>query len=135
MAKKVMIGLSVIMSIIASLGILSSLWMSVQERQRLFGMLKAVGMTPKEISISVITGALSIALVTVILGVPVSILGVRFLIDIVAQSVGFGPLIAPVDMLSLVTILPAVALIAILGALVPARHAARVSVVDMLRYE
>jgi len=135
MAKKVMLGLSVIMSVIASLGILSSLWMSVQERQRLFGMLKAVGMTPKEISISVVTGALCIAMVTVILGVPISIVGIRILIDIVAQSVGFGPLQAPVDMLSLVSILPALALIAILGALFPARHAARVSVVDMLRYE
>jgi putative ABC transport system permease protein len=135
MAKKVMLGLSVIMSIIASLGILSSLWMSVQERQRLFGMLKAVGMTPREISISVITGALSIALGTVILGVPVSVVGVRVLIDIVAQRVGFGPLQAPVDMLSLAFILPAIALIAILGALIPAGRAARISVVDMLRYE
>jgi putative ABC transport system permease protein len=135
MAKEVMLGLSVIMSIIASLGILSSLWMNVQEHQRLFGMLKAVGMTPKEISISVITGALSIALVAVMLGVPISVLGVRFLIDTIAQRVGFGPLEAPVDMLSLASILPAVVLIAILGALAPARRAARVSVVDMLRYE
>jgi putative ABC transport system permease protein len=123
------------MSVIALVGILSSIWLSVKDRQREFGMLKAVGMTPLQIVLSVLNAAVLLALFGYAIGIPIGLSGIRLLIDFVARVTGFGPLSAPTDELGLLLLLPGCVIIAILGAWIPARQAGRVRVVEMLRYE
>jgi putative ABC transport system permease protein len=133
--KSVMAQLSLVLAGIAAVGILNSMWLSVQERRRVFGMLKAVGMTPGQVRLSVLAAAISLALVGYVVGVLVGFPGISLLMDTVARSQGFGPLRPPLDGLGLALILPAVVVLAIIGAFIPAYRASRVSVVDSLRYE
>jgi putative ABC transport system permease protein len=135
LSQKAMTALSALMAVIAVTGLLGSIWMSVKDRQREFGMLKAVGMTPLQIVLSVLTVAVLLALLGYAIGIPLGLSGIRLLIDFVARATGFGPLAAPTDELGLLLLLPGCVLIAILGAYLPARQAGRVRVAEMLRYE
>jgi putative ABC transport system permease protein len=132
---KVMTVLSLVLGGIAVIGVFNSVWMGVQERQREFGLLKAVGMTPGQVTLSVLTGAVVMALVGYAIGLPVGLGGTHLLLNALARQMGFGPLNLPVNAPGLVLVLPGIALVALVGALLPARRAGRVSVVEMLRYE
>jgi putative ABC transport system permease protein len=127
--------LSLVLGGITVLGLFSSVWMGVQERRREFGMLKAVGMTPGQVILSVLVGATGLALVGYVVGLPVGVVGTRWLIDTMARGVGFGPLDIPVDGIGLALLLPGIVLVALAGAFVPAYRAGRTSVVETLRYE
>lgn len=131
----IMAGLAFILGGIAVLGVFSSVWMSTQERRRELALLKAVGMTPRQVVQSVLVGAGMLAAIAYIVGVPLGIAGIHVLIDTLARSIGFGPLDPPLDMLGLVLLLPASLLVAMVGAFLPAHRAGRTSVVDTLRYE
>jgi putative ABC transport system permease protein len=133
--QSVMTGLGMLMFVISALAVLSTSWMDIQDRQREIGILKAVGMTPGQLAVSVLAGAAAMSLMGYAIGLPLGIFGVRALIDIVARMTGFGPLHAPLDVLGLVLILPLVSCAALLGASIPARRAAGLSVVELLRYE
>jgi putative ABC transport system permease protein len=130
-----MAALSLILGSIAVLGIFNSVWMGVQERRREFGMLKAVGMKPGQVTLSVLAGAAGMALVGYVVGLPVGLVGIRWLIDTLACGVGFGPLGTSVDGVGLALLLPGIVLVALAGAFVPAHRAGRTSVVETLRYE
>jgi putative ABC transport system permease protein len=130
-----MAALSLILGSIAVLGIFNSVWMGVQERRREFGMLKAVGMKPGQVTLSVLAGAAGLALVGYVVGLPVGLVGIRWLIDTLACGVGFGPLGTSVDGVGLALLLPGIVLVALAGAFVPAHRAGRTSVVETLRYE
>jgi len=133
--KSVMVQLSLVLASIAAIGILNSMWLSVQERRREFGMLKAVGMTPGQVMVSVLVAAAGLALVGYAVGVLVGFPGIGLLMDAVARSQGFGPLRPPLDGWGLALILPVIMVVAVVGALIPACRAGRVSLVDLLHYE
>jgi putative ABC transport system permease protein len=130
-----MVQLSLVLAGIAAVGTLGSVWLSVQERRREFGMLKAVGMTPHQVTLSVLVAAAGLAVVGYVVGFLVGLPGISLLIDTIARSQGFGPLRPPLDGLGLALILPAIVVVAVVGALIPAYRAGQVSVVDTLRYE
>jgi putative ABC transport system permease protein len=127
--------LSLVLGGIATLGVLNSVWMAVREREREFGLLKAVGMTPQQITLSVLIGATGIALLAYAVGLPAGVIGIDLLMDAVARAVGFGPLHPSLGKVELVLLLPGIVLLATLGAFLPAYRAGRTSVMDALRYE
>jgi putative ABC transport system permease protein len=133
--KRMMVPLSLVLVGIAVVGTFNSIWIGVKERRGEFGMLKAVGMTPRQVMLSVLVTAAGTALVGYGVGVLVGLPGIRLLMDTVARSVGFGPLRPPLDLLGLALILPATAFVAMMGACIPAYRAGRTSVVEVLRYE
>ena len=104
-------------------------------RRREFGMLKAVRMTPRQVTLSVLVGAAGMALLGYVVGLPAGLGGMRLLMDTVARQQGFGPLSPPVDETGLLLLLPGIVLVAMVGALLPAQRAGRTSVVEALRYE
>jgi len=131
----VMAALSLVLGGIAVVGVFNSVWMGVWERRREFGLLKAVGMTPGQVSLSVLTGAAIMALVGYAVGLPAGVGLLRLLLDGVARGIGWGPISPPVDVLGLALLLPGIVLVAVVAAFLPARRAGRVSVVEMLRHE
>jgi len=133
--RGVMTRLSLVLVGIAVIGVFNSVWIGVRERRRELGMLKAVGMTPGQVTFSVLSEAVGTALVGYVLGLAVGLVGIRVLIDTVARAVGFGPLNAPTDGVGLALLLPGIVLVAVSGAFLPAYRAGRTSVVDALRYE
>ncbi|NIM95607.1 MAG: FtsX-like permease family protein [Anaerolineales bacterium] len=132
---KIMVVLTLILGGIAALGVFNSIWMTVQERRRGFGMLKAVGMTPEQVIIAVLSGVVGIALVAYFIGLPLGLTGIRALMNMVANSIGFGPLRLWTNEVGLILLLPGIVLLALLGAFIPAYRAGRTSVMDVLRYE
>jgi putative ABC transport system permease protein len=124
----VLLALSVIVSLF---GMVNTLVLSVFERTREVGMLRAVGMTRRQVrrmvrSESVITALIGAAL-GLPLGVAVAALATNALAD---EGVTFS---LPVGSLVAFTVVAFVA--GILAAVVPARRAARLNVLEALAYE
>jgi putative ABC transport system permease protein len=120
---------------IAAIGVFSNVWMGVQERRQEFGMLKAVGMTPAQVTVSVLAGVFGIAVIGYAIGLLVGVPGIRLLMDTVGRMEGMGPIDPPIDGIGLVLLLPGIVLVAGIGALIPSRRAGKTNVVDALRYE
>jgi putative ABC transport system permease protein len=134
-ARRMLVVLALVLVGIAVVGVFNTLWMGVQERRRELALLKAVGVTPRQLALSLLASAAAVALVGYAVGVPLGIVSTRFLIDTVARSMGFGPLRSAMDGVGVLLTLPGTVLVALAGASIPARSAGRMSVVDSLRYE
>jgi putative ABC transport system permease protein len=130
----VLAALSLVLGGIAVVGVFSNVWMGVHERQQELGMLKAVGMTPRQVTLSVLIGATGIALVGYAVGLPAGLAAINLLTDTVARGVGYGPLHPSLGGMEALLLLPAIILLAVVGALLPAQRAGRTRVTDTLRY-
>lgn len=131
----VMLGLSALLAAIALVGVLNTVWVGVQERTRELGLLVAVGMRGRQVMASVLLGAGATALLGCLVGLPAGVAVTRLLLGLLGRGLGFGPVGASVDGWLLLAVVPVVVAVALLGALVPARRAARLEVVEALRTE
>ena len=124
----VLLGLSVVVSLF---GMINTLVLAVFERTRELGMLRAVGMTRRQIRRMVRHEAIVIALIGAGIGLPLGVglgaLAVRSLAD---YGVSFS---LPVGTLVAFTLVAVVA--GMLAALLPARRASRLNVLEALQYE
>jgi putative ABC transport system permease protein len=124
----VLLALSVVVSL---LGMVSTLVLSVFERTRELGMLRAVGMTRGQIRRMVRHESVMTALIGAALGLPLGIV----LAALVSQALSDQGLSFRLPIVSLL-LFAAVAVVAgILAAIVPARRAAQLNVVEALQYE
>jgi putative ABC transport system permease protein len=124
----VLLALAIVISL---LGIVTTLALSIHERTRELGMLRAVGMSRKQVRRLVRYEAVITALIGAILG---TILGVIFatLVSRPLADEGFE-LSYPIGTLLLLLVLAALA--GVLAAILPARRAARLDVLQALAYE
>ncbi len=127
--------LSLLLSVIAAFGVMSSLGMSIQEERREMGILKALGMTPSQITLSVLTAAVTMAALGYLLGTPTGLMAGRHLLSLLGERVGLGPIAVPADIKGMLLLLPVMMAMAAIGALLPARAAARLPVIEVLREE
>jgi len=106
--------------------------LSVRESVREYGVLKSVGLTPRQIASSLIAAHAALAIVAVLLSIPAGLL-----LYITVYSIAGGDpadrVIAPWWTLALVP--PAAALVVVLATTLPARLAARIPAPEALRYE
>ena len=117
--------------IVSLFGIVNTLALSIHERTRELGMLRAVGMSRRQVRRMVRYEAVITALIGAVLGL---ILGVIFaaLMSGPLADEGFG-LSYPVGPLILLLVLAALA--GVLAAIGPARRASRLDVLEALAYE
>ena len=121
---------------IGAINLLISLMFGVRERYRDFGIMKTLGLTPRQILASVSISAILFAIVAIAIGTPLGLLFRRFALNYIGEEAGagspFGTMPGPawIAVLALITLV-----VAIIGALVPARRAAGISVAEALRYE
>jgi putative ABC transport system permease protein len=121
-----------ILAIVISLfGIANTLALSIHERTRELGMLRAIGMSRRQVRTMIRYEAVITALIGAILGM---VLGVIFaaLISQPLKDEGFT-LSYPIG--SLVALLIFAGLLGVLAAIPPARRASRLNVLDSLHYE
>ncbi|HEX3174650.1 MAG TPA: FtsX-like permease family protein [Solirubrobacterales bacterium] len=121
-----------ILAIVISLfGIANTLALSIHERTRELGMLRAIGMSRRQVRTMIRYEAVITALIGAILGI---VLGVIFaaLISQPLKDEGFT-LSYPVG--SLVVLLVLAGLAGVLAAIPPARRASRLNVLESLQYE
>jgi putative ABC transport system permease protein len=117
--------------VISLFGIANTLALSIHERRRELGMLRAIGMSRRQVRTMIRYEAVITALIGAILGI---VLGVIFaaLISQPLKDEGFT-LSYPVG--SLIVLLILAGLLGVLAAIPPARRASRLDVLDSLQYE
>ncbi len=124
----VLLGLAVVISLI---GVANTLGLSIYERTRELGMLRAIGMSRRQVRTMIRYEAVITALIGAILGL---VLGVVFAALIAQPLKGEGfTLSYPVG--TLIGILVVAALLGVVAAIIPARRASRLDVLESLQYE
>jgi putative ABC transport system permease protein len=124
----VLLGFSVVVSLF---GMVNTLVLSVFERTRELGMLRAIGMTRRQARRMIRHESVITALIGAVLGLGLGVL----LAALVTRALsGYGvPMTLPVETLAAFTV---VAILAGIGAaILPARRASRLNVLDALHYE
>ena len=106
--------------------------LSVRERIRDYGVLKAIGLTPRQIASSLVGAHAAVALVAALLSIPLGI-GLYVAVYGIAGGSSADRVIAPWWWLALVPI--ATVLVVVAATSVPARLATRIPTADALRYE
>ena len=124
----VLLGLSVIVSLF---GIVNTLVLSVFERTRELGMLRAIGMTRRQARRMIRHESIITALIGAAIGMPLGIV----LAAIVTTRLSSEGLSFAVPWLTLVAFVGAAVLAGIVAAVIPARRAARLNVLNALQYE
>ncbi|MFE2939467.1 FtsX-like permease family protein [Streptomyces sp. NPDC059255] len=126
---------TVLLTVVAALGVFNTVLLNTQERRRDLGMLKSIGMTPRQTLLMTVTSVAGPGAAGGLLGVPLGIVAHRLVVDNV------GIIEFPESMKNVwhVPQLTGLALagvtIAVLGALVPARSAARLTIARVLHNE
>ena len=123
--------ISLLAIIIVGLGVINTMFMSVNERTREIGVLKAVGWKEKRILGMILGESIVLTLMAAVVGIIVAVVGVELL-----SMFFLGDSITPV--LSLDTILRALGVafgVGIIGGLYPAYRASKLAPTEALRYE
>jgi putative ABC transport system permease protein len=106
--------------------------LSVRERIRDYGVLKAIGLTPRQITSTVVSAHAALAVLASLLAVPLGI-GLYLALFRIAGDKTEDAVIAPWWSLALIPI--GTVLVVVVATSVPARLATRIHTADALRYE
>ena len=123
-----LLGLSVIVSVF---GVINTLVLSVFERTRELGMLRAVGMTRRQVRRMVRHESIVTALIGAALGIAIGFV-LAALVTSELSSQGF---VFAVPYRNVVLFVVAAILVGILAAILPARRASRLNILEALQYE
>jgi putative ABC transport system permease protein len=106
--------------------------LSVRERVRDYGVLKTVGLTPRQLASSLVSAHAALALIAALVSIP---LGVGLYVAVYAAAGGSSEdlVIAPWWWLALVPV--GAVLLVVVATSLPARVATRIRIADALRYE
>jgi putative ABC transport system permease protein len=124
----VLLGLSVIISLF---GIVNTLVLTVFERTRELGMLRAVGMTRRQVRRMIRHESIVTALIGGVLGIVVGVL----LSLLVTHALSSEGIVFALPATQLLYFVIASVVVGILAAILPARRAARLNVLEALQYE
>jgi len=125
--------ISILAIVIGGVGVINTMIMTVFERTREIGVLKAVGWRNSRILGMILGESIVLTLIAAVVGIVVGIVGVEVLLSFTPT---FGELIKPV--LTLDTLLRAFGvafLVGVIGGLYPAYRASRLAPTEALRYE
>jgi putative ABC transport system permease protein len=130
--------LTAMLAVVASLGVFNTVVLNTRDRRRDLGTLKSIGMTPCQVTVMVVTSMALLGVVGSLLGVPLGIAGHALVVPRMADAVD---IVLPASMTdvwqagALVLLALSGVAIAVLGAFVPARGTARLTVAEALRTE
>ncbi len=123
-----LLGLSVVISLF---GIVNTLVLTVFERTRELGMLRAIGMTRRQVRRMIRHESIVTALIGATLGIGVGV----FLAALVTQALSDEGVVFAVPYGTFVVLVILAVLAAVLAAVLPARRASRLNVLEALQYE
>ena len=118
--------------VIAVIGIANTLSLSIYERTRELGLLRAVGMTRRQLRSSVRWEAAIIAVLGTILGLVLAV-GLSYALVQGLSSQGFSAYQVPVGQILVIVVIGAG--LGVLASLLPARRAAKLNVLEAIATE
>ncbi|MGW5666181.1 FtsX-like permease family protein [Streptomyces sp. NPDC003758] len=130
--------LTLMLSVVAAMGVFNTVVLSSRERRRDLGTLKSIGMTPRQVTAMLVVSMAGLGLLGGLLGLPLGVAAYRLVIPMTEHS---AHLAFPARMLnvwhpgSMALLALAGVAIAALGAVIPARAAARQTIARVLRTE
>ncbi len=130
--------LTVMLAAVAALGVFNTVVLNTHDRRRGLGMLKSIGMTPGQVTVMTVTSMAALGAVGSLLGIPLGMAGHRLVVPRMAEAIDITLPAYMTDVwqaTALLALAPAGVAIAVLGAYVPARRAARLAVAEVLRSE
>jgi putative ABC transport system permease protein len=130
--------LTLLLITVAGLGVLNTVVLDTRERVHDLGVLKALGMSPRQTIAMVLTSVGGIGLLAGLLGVPTGILLHDWVLPAMGRAAGTAIPRADIDVYHLTVLVPLAfggLVIALAGALLPAGWAARSSTTRALRTE
>jgi putative ABC transport system permease protein len=127
---------SALVVIVALANLTSTMILSVRQRAHDLGVLRAAGVTPRQVVEVVAWGGAALALAAAMIGVPLGWIGSYAVTEVVGSVSGIGPGIgAGPGVMSAVVLVPlGITVAALLGA-AACRSVARAEVADLVRYE
>jgi putative ABC transport system permease protein len=125
----------VVAVIVALVGIANTLIISVAERRREFGIVRAIGGYQAQIRKMVLLEAFSISVVGVIVGVVGALFNIQFLSRTVSTVLAGYDVPFYFPWLLILESFPAVVAVALLAGWIPARHAMKTPVIEAIGYE
>ncbi|MGK5557891.1 FtsX-like permease family protein [Actinomadura kijaniata] len=130
--------LTLMLVAVAGLGVLNTVVLDTRERARDLGVLRALGMTPWQVTAMVLTSVAGLGLVAGAAGVPLGLALHARVLPVMGESAGTGlpaEVMEPYDPPLLAVLLLGGLAIATAGALLPATWAARIRTASALRTE
>ena len=127
--------LSAILMGIALVNVFNTSLLAMQEKLRVIGVLKAVGMTPRQVVTMASTTAGFLGLLAVLSGMPSGLILTKGMINTLSLTYGFGEIQVVLSYLYILLLPPLIVGISVLGSLIPGWQAARLSIVKVLRNE
>ena len=118
-----------IAAIISGVVIMNVMFMSVRERRRQIGAMKAIGATDTHILLEILGESILISTIGGVIGLLLSVIAI-YLIDTAA-----GYTIAKLTFRLVITSISFAVILGVLGGVLPARRAAKISPIEALRYE
>jgi putative ABC transport system permease protein len=120
---------------IALVNVFNTSLLAVQEKLKTIGVLKTVGMTPSQVVAMVNTTAGVLGLLAVVAGIPLGLAFTKGILTSLSRSYGIGEVNVTLNFFYMLILIPLMVGISMIGSLIPARQAAKVSIVKVLRYE
>lgn len=123
---------------VSALGVFNAVVMTTRERRKDLGVLKSVGMTPRQLIAMVVTAMAALGLAGGLIGLPAGLLAHRIIIPATGRGTGRdlpASLLHVWDWPTLVLLAVSGAVIGALGAYVPSVRASRASAAEVLRTE
>jgi putative ABC transport system permease protein len=130
--------LTLMLGTVAALGVFNTVVLNTRERRRDLGMLKSIGMTPRQVTTMVVTSMAALGAVGGLIGIPLGIVAHRLVVPAMAQAaqVDFPDFVINVYGAPLLALLLVAGIaIAALGAFIPARSASRATIAHVLHNE
>jgi len=124
----ILIGIAVVNVFITSL-------LATQEKLRVVGILKTVGMVPAQVVAMINTAAGILGFLSVLIGVPVGLALTSGMLTALSNVYGFGQVSVSFDWWAGALLLPVILVVSLMGSYIPARWAARMAIVRVLREE
>ncbi|HZE39245.1 MAG TPA: FtsX-like permease family protein, partial [Stackebrandtia sp.] len=131
-------GLALMLSVVAALGVFHTVVLNIAERRRDLGMLKSVGMTPRQVVSMVVTSMVALGVVGGAAGLGLGVLAHRLVLPLASAraQIDFPDSLARIWDAPTLSLLAATGIVvAVCGAFFPARRAARLRIAEVLRNE
>jgi putative ABC transport system permease protein len=135
----VLAGLALILTLIAASGVFNTVVLNTREKARDTAILKAIGMTPNQVTGMVLASVAAVGIIGALLGIPAGqVLHHRIIVlmgEIATQTAIPASFFAVFSWAILAGLWTAGILVALMGAMLPAQWAARSPVADVLQTE